>query len=40
MLKLIYYVPESHLESTKAAIFAAVEGVCYVFNLVCKHFGL
>ncbi|ENV56890.1 hypothetical protein F951_02591 [Acinetobacter soli CIP 110264] len=40
MLKLIYYVPESHLESTKAAIFAAVEGGCYVFNLVCKHFDL
>lgn len=26
MLKLIYYVPESHLESTKAAIFAAGAG--------------
>ncbi len=40
MLKLIYYVSESHLESIKAAIFAAVGGVCYVFNLVCKHFDL
>ncbi|WP_445115445.1 NGG1p interacting factor NIF3 [Acinetobacter sp. WZC-1] len=26
MLKLIYYVPESHLESTKMAIFAAGAG--------------
>lgn len=26
MLKLIYYVPESHLETTKAAIFAAGAG--------------
>ncbi|MFW2077244.1 NGG1p interacting factor NIF3 [Acinetobacter sp. ULE_I010] len=26
MLKLIYYVPESHLESTKFAIFAAGAG--------------
>ena len=26
MLKLIYYVPESHLESTKQAIFAAGAG--------------
>ncbi|MBJ9984885.1 NGG1p interacting factor NIF3 [Acinetobacter sp. S40] len=26
MLKLIYYVPESHLESTKQAIFAAEAG--------------
>lgn len=26
MLKLIYYVPESHLESSKAAIFAAGAG--------------
>lgn len=26
MLKLIYYVPESHLESTKTAIFAAGAG--------------
>ncbi|MEB3766275.1 NGG1p interacting factor NIF3 [Acinetobacter sp. MD2] len=26
MLKLIYYVPESHLESTKAAIFNAGAG--------------
>ena len=26
MLKLIYYVPESHLESTKLAIFAAGAG--------------
>ncbi|ANF82155.1 NGG1p interacting factor NIF3 [Acinetobacter sp. NCu2D-2] len=26
MLKLIYYVPESHLESTKNAIFAAGAG--------------
>lgn len=26
MLKLIYYVPESHLESTKAAIFSAGAG--------------
>ena len=26
MLKLIYYVPESHLESTKLAVFAAGAG--------------
>lgn len=26
MLKLIYYVPESHLEATKAAIFAVGAG--------------
>lgn len=26
MLKLIYYVPESHLESTKQAIFAVGAG--------------
>ena len=26
MLKLIYYVPESHLESTKQAVFAAGAG--------------
>ena len=26
MLKLIYYVPESHLESTKLAIFEAGAG--------------
>ena len=26
MLKLIYYVPESHLESTKQSIFAAGAG--------------
>ena len=26
MLKLIYYVPESHLDSTKAAIFTAGAG--------------
>jgi hypothetical protein len=26
MLKLIYYVPESHLESTKLAIFGAGAG--------------
>lgn len=26
MLKLIYYVPESHLETTKAAVFAAGAG--------------
>ncbi|MDO4223319.1 MAG: NGG1p interacting factor NIF3 [Acinetobacter sp.] len=26
MLKLVYYVPESHLERTKAAIFAAGAG--------------
>ena len=26
MLKLIYYVPESHLETTKTAIFAAGAG--------------
>lgn len=26
MLKLIYYVPESHLELTKAAVFAAGAG--------------
>ena len=26
MLKLIYYVPESHLETTKAAIFTAGAG--------------
>ncbi len=26
MLKLIYYVPESHLESTKLAVFEAGAG--------------
>jgi hypothetical protein len=34
MLKLIYYVPESHLEVTKQAIFEAGAGGLVIINTV------
>ena len=38
MLKLIYYVPESHLEITKQAIFKQAQGESGIMNNVHGKF--